>query len=205
MRHIQRSILLLICLTISFVSFVEAQEKQTSQSSVGQSNSDIVLLTAGVGIENIVIDKSRAEDVINSYGKKFSLIKHGEYSNQMYYQKLCLSFYYMQYDKEKTIFDITATLPCKRKIATSKGIFLGFSNLQEVVRIYGGNPEPLTTTATKIWFYEYPGITFSTKFDSWEEAQDDESFRRKIVTEISITNQNVEKEKKQDKLEGEDQ
>jgi len=205
MRHIQRSILLLICLAVLFASFVAAQEKQSSQSSVVQSNSDIILLTEGVGVENIIIDKSRAEDVINSYGKKFSLIKHGEYSNQMYYQKLCLSFYYMQNDKEKIIFDVTATLPCNRKIAASKGIFLGFSNLQEVVRIYGGNPEPLTTSEKKIWFYEYPGIYFSTKFDSWEEAQDDKSFLRKIVTEISITNENVKKEKKPDELEVEDQ
>lgn len=205
MHNLSRSITLLICLTVLFASFVGAQEKSSGSLSVVKSNSEMVLLTEGVGVENIVIDKSRADDVIKTFGKKFSLIKHGEHSSEMYYKKSCLSFYYMQNDKEKTIFDVTATLPCERNIATSKGIILGYSSLQEVVRIYGGNPEPLTTTETRIWFYEYLGVTFSTKFDSWEEAQEDESFQRKIVSEISITNENVKKEEKQDNSEDEDQ
>jgi hypothetical protein len=70
-----RTILFLICLTVLFASFVGAQEKQSSDLSVAKSNSDTVLLTEGVGVENIVIDKSRADDVIKSFGKKFSLIK----------------------------------------------------------------------------------------------------------------------------------
>jgi hypothetical protein len=107
----------------------------------------------------------------------------------------------MQNDKEKVIFSVTASLPCKRNIATSKGIILGYSNLQEVVRVYGGNPEPTTTSETKSWDYEYTDVTFSTKFDSWKEAQDDETFRLKIVSEISIINENVEKEPKQDEPE----
>lgn len=193
--------MLLICLTVLFASFVGAQEKQSSDLLVVKSTSDTVLLTEGIGVENIVIDKSRADDVIKTFGKKYSLIKHGEHSSEMYYKKSCLSFYYMQNDKEKTIFDVTATLPCKKNIATSKGIILGYSNLKEVVRIYGGNPQPITTTETKLWFYEYPGITFSTKFDSWQETQEDESFQRKIVSEISITNENVKKETKQDETE----
>lgn len=186
MRHIHHSILLLFCLTVLFTSFVAAQEKRNENLSIIQPNSNTILLIEGIGVQNIVVNKSTFDDVVKTFGKNYRLIKHAEYSDEIYFKKECLAFTYMQNDKSKIIFNISAKLPCKKTVATSKGIFLGSSNLQEVFRIYGEPPEVLTTTVTKTWFYEYPGVTFNTNFISWEEVEDIETFQRKIVTEIEI-------------------
>lgn len=197
MKHLAHSILLLICLTVLFASFLVAKEKQSKISTINKDDADTILLKEGVGVKDIIIDKSRLDDVIKTFGKKYKVIKHLEYSNEIYYAQECLSFSYKQNDKDKTIFNISAKLPCEQTVVTTRGIYLGLSNLQEVIRIYGGPPEVLTTTATETWFYEYPGVTFNTKFISWEEAQDgkEETFRQKIVTEIDIHIENIVKPK----------
>lgn len=194
MKHIHRSVLLLICLTFSFASFVGAQEKQNENLPVVQSNSDTTILNERIGVRDIVVDKSNLDDVIKTFGKGYSLIKHGAYSDEVYFKKECLSFRYMQSNKDKLIYNISATLPCKKTVATSKGIFLGSSNFQEVFRIYGEPPdEVLTTTETKTWFYEYPGITFNANFVSWEEAKELETFEKKIISEIEIESVKIAK------------
>lgn len=197
MRYIHHTILLLICLTALFVSFVVAQNTQPKLSTITNADANTILLTEGVGVKDIVIDKSRLDDVVRTYGRKYKIIKHLEYSDEIYYEQECLSFTYMQNDKDKTIFNITAKLPCKKNVVTTRGIYLGISNLREVIRIYGGPPEVLTTSATETWFYEYPGVTFNTKFVSWEEAQDgkEEIFYQKLVSEIEIeSNKDIEEQ-----------
>ena len=64
------------------------------------------LIIDGRGLDSFEIDNTRANDVIKKLGRQFDEISHGDYSVQMFYRDLGVSFYYMQKEKTKEIFSI---------------------------------------------------------------------------------------------------
>lgn len=141
----------------------------------------------GHGFDSFEIDKSRAKDVIKKLGRQFEEIRHKDYSVQMYYRGLGVSFYYMQADHTKEIFSIVFNRPFKGR--TSKGIILGQSTMEDVVKIYG-EPDWSTCDNCDFWTSEYEGIQFSVEREkSLPQYPLDEGvhLKREIV-EIEVTN-----------------
>lgn len=116
----------------------------------------------GVGIGNIILHKSTADEVIVEYGGEYNLVEHNNYSYEMKYESKGLSFYYMYDDLNKKIFSIHIKFPFKG--VANKGIVLGKSTMQEVVNVYGP-PNWSTTDESQTWWSEYSGIEFHVEVE----------------------------------------
>lgn len=93
------------------------------------------VITEGESLDSINIGKSTMDDVIAFYGADYKLIKHREYSYEMVYKNLGLSFYSCRNDPNKEIFTIDIQAPFKA--TTAKGIILGESTFEDISRVYG--------------------------------------------------------------------
>lgn len=122
-------------------------------------------ITEGVGISDVLINKSTKSDVESRFGEKYRLIKHNRYSYEMKYDNLGLSFFYCLRDLEKKIFLIETYHG-----ATSKGIVIGQSTLKDIFDNYG-KEEGKGGCDSGACFYQYKGIQFYLVGDT--EAKDD--------------------------------
>ena len=121
------------------------------------------ILLEGKALDSIRIGESDETDVIAAYGKEFKLINHREYSYEMSYQKLGVSFYYCKADPKKEIFVVRIEEPAR--VMTNLGIRLGESTMEDVFRLYG---KPENTSDD----YKYDGVYFGTARDSSDEAEE---------------------------------
>ncbi|WP_299335268.1 hypothetical protein [uncultured Psychroserpens sp.] len=120
------------------------------------------IITEGKGIDSFHINTINATDVKHKLGKDYDLIKHKDYSFQIVYKNLGMSFYYMQNDPEEQIFLISFKSPFNGK--TSKNIVLNKSTMIDVVNAYG-KPEWFTCNGCDTWKAEYDGIYFEVERD----------------------------------------
>jgi hypothetical protein len=111
-------------------------------------------ITEGVGIAGVVLGKSNTSDIVSAFGNKYTVHTHNEYSRDMEYTDLGLSFYYCFKDKEKTIFLVEV-----HHGTTSKGIIIGRSTLRDVYDLYGERDET-SNCETGSCVCEYPGVQF---------------------------------------------
>lgn len=128
--------------------------------SLAQSREGFVL--EGESFENILIGKSTMDDVIAAYGTNYELVKHRDYSNQIIYKNLGLSFYSCQADPNKEIFVVQIEAPFKA--VTGRGITLGESTYADVVRLYGKVNESSAGL-------EYQGVYFNSERQKLEKPQ----------------------------------
>ncbi len=126
----------------------------------------------GESFDNILIGKSTMDEVIAVYGNDYKLLKHKEYSYEMIYKNLGLSFYSCQADPKKEIFTIDIQAPFKT--TTRKGIILGESTFADVWRLYGKWDK---TSAG----FEYEGVYFL-----FEEQNKDQADAENQKPEIEI-------------------
>jgi hypothetical protein len=125
-------------------------------------NDKEIIIKEGVGIKSFVIGKTKEHEIINKLGGNYERIKHKNYSVEIIYKELGLSFYFYQSDTKKTIFSIHFRKPFKGK--TIKGIILNQSTMENVIEIYG-KPNWRTCNECDRWFSEYPGINFYVERD----------------------------------------
>jgi hypothetical protein len=146
------------------------------------------IIIDGRGLDSFEIDKTRAKDVIKKLGRQFDEIRYKDYSVQMFYRDLGVSFYYMQGDNTKEIFSIVFSKPFKGK--TSKGIILGQSTMDDVVKIYG-EPDWTTCDNCDFWTSEYKGIQFSVEREKStpQYPLDEELHLKRTIVEIEVTNE----------------
>lgn len=144
---------LLICASIGAGSFAQSQEG---------------FVTDGESLDSINIGKSTMDDVTAVYGNDYKLIKHREYSYEMVYKNLGLSFYSCQNDPNKEIFSIDIQAPFKA--TTAKGIILGESTFDDIFRAYGKWEE--TSSGFE---YEKEGIYFNYTAEETEENEETET------------------------------
>ena len=114
-------------------------------------------VTEGESLDSIQIGKSTMDDVAATYGDGYTLIKHRDYSYEMVYKNLGLSFYSCQSDPNKEIFVVNIQAPFKA--TTAKGIILGKSTLADVSEIFGN---------AKLG-YEFKGIAFWADENNYAE------------------------------------
>jgi hypothetical protein len=112
----------------------------------------IQIALEGKGINGVTVGQTTATEITKKFGKDHQLITYPNYSNQIKYEKLGLSFYYCLADKKQKIFSIELRNPYEVK--TSKGIILGKSKVRDVFRIYG-----VAKGVTHSWL-SYQGIDF---------------------------------------------
>lgn len=137
---------------------------------------------AGVGIAGVTVGKSSLTDVVAFYGEDYKLIVHKKYSYEARYPN-GLAFWFCRDDRARTIFSLRVSSPYLG--ITDKGVAVGESTLADVFRLYG-EAEPLTTSDNKTWFFEYVGIQFHVRFDSWEDDDNKELFLQRKITQIEI-------------------
>lgn len=126
----------------------------------------------GESLDSIQIGKSTADDVIANYGTDYKLINHRNYSYEMIYKSLGLSFYYCLRDPNKEIFVVEIEAPFRA--TTKSGIVLGESTVADVFQIYG-------TRSAASSDFDYDGILFSTEESTADEDQEDARFQPQTV------------------------
>jgi hypothetical protein len=114
------------------------------------------ILQEGVGVLDIVVGRSSRTAVVESLGEDYGAVRHKEYSIEMVYEELGLSFVYLQDDPKELIISVVAEHPFAGQ--TSKGMGIG-STMSEVVASYGKpnywNADPegtYTATYNGVWF-----------------------------------------------------
>ena len=174
----RRLILFLAVIFVSSCSNINYVEMYTLSNN---------LISEGKGLDLFEIDKSSANDIIKKLGREFIEIRHKEYSVQMYYQSLGLSFYYMQGDNTQKIFSIVFSKPFKGK--TTKGIILGQSTMEDVIKLYG-EPDWSTCDNCDFWTSNYEGIHFSVERDKSlpQYPLDEGVHTKKRIVEIGVNN-----------------
>ena len=120
------------------------------------------LIVDGVNFENILIGKTTMKEVKAKYGENYETNKNGDYSVEIIYKTLGLTFYACAADPNKEIFDIVFESPAA--IKTSKGIILGKSTLGDVYRIYKSPGEKTYSDS------DQPGMFFFVKTDDSSDA-----------------------------------
>ncbi|ALO27940.1 hypothetical protein [Leptospira borgpetersenii] len=96
-------------------------------------NSSIVTIKEGVGILELVIDKTRFTEVESKFGNQYARNHFNFEDVEIHYESLGLSFIFDDY--RENIREIGIQPPFLA--ITSKGIVLGKSTLQEVIDVYG--------------------------------------------------------------------
>lgn len=137
-------------------------------------------ITEGVGIGDILVGKSTKSDVMARYGNRYKLIKHAEYSREMQYADLGLSFYYCFKDREKKIF-----LVAVHHGTTSKGIVIGQSTLKDVYDLYG-EERGKGQCDSESCVYEYKGVQFYIEGNSSGSGQKSVDPMQRTVIEIDV-------------------
>lgn len=136
-----------------------------------------LFIREGVGVGDIEVGESTMGDVVARYGQGYALIRHGAYSYEIRYPDPGLSFYYKYEDTSKKIFCVNVRRPARG--FTNRGIVIGESTLEDVLRLYGKS-ELYTTTAEETYFLSYPGIDFHVEYGPKREP-DAETFKRKVI------------------------
>jgi hypothetical protein len=98
-------------------------------------NTENLVLNEGQGISKYKIGQLTRDSINQFFGNEFKLVKYESYSVAMKYEKLGLSFYYLQEDSNERIFAIA----CDTNFSgiTSKGFSIKKMKIKDVIRIYG--------------------------------------------------------------------
>jgi len=156
---------------------------------VKSKKNSYVKILDGKGLCSLQVGLSTYNDVVREFGKVHKFINHNKYSIELQYKEKGLSFYYRYYDTNKTISSIRTYLPFKGK--TLKGIILGKSTLKDVVAKHGSTSMKwLSTEDSSTWWFEYPGIEFHVKRNSF---QPDNPFNKSDPLNRKIIEIHVEK------------
>ena len=149
-----------------------------------QSPTSPVYVTAGIGVDGVAVGYSTKNTVTARYGEQYELVEHKQYSYEMKYEDLGLSFWYRFEDTQQKIFAISAWP--KSRAFTAGGIVVGRSTLKDVFDAYG-KAEIGTTTNEDKWHVEYPGIGFFVEYKPRDKHKGtpEDLIKRKIV-EIEI-------------------
>lgn len=132
----------------------------------------------GKSLDSLIIGKSTMDDVIAAYGNDYKLIKHKEYSYEMLYKNLGLSFYSCQADPNKEIFVIEMQSPFKA--ITGKGLKLGESTFADIYKIYDIRQKNRSALA-------FSGISFYAREENKEEPEDQSGQRLRAVSRSSVS------------------
>lgn len=143
---------------VIFIVLAGCKTSNPEETSTMKGN----LIIEGKGFGSFEVDHTNANDVIEELGNTYEQINHKEYSTELYYKDLGLSFYYFQSDKKKIIFAIHFRSPFEG--STAKGIVLNQSTMQDVIRIYG-KPDWGTCDGCDTWDAEFKGIEFCVEKD----------------------------------------
>lgn len=118
-----------------------------------------LIINEGQGISKYKIGQLTKDSVIQVFGNEFKLVKYESYSSAMKYEKLGLSFYYLQGDSNNKIFAIACDTNFQG--LTSKGFNIRKMKIKDVVKIYG-SPWWRYIGNTPEAHYDSLGIYFST-------------------------------------------
>lgn len=125
--------------------------------STGIAQSENIVVSPGNGAEGIQVGQSTEQDVVTKYGNQYQKIKHLNYSYQLKYPELDMSFYYCQNDPLKKLFTIEYL-----QGSTNDGIIIGKSTLADVQNLHK-EIKDYTDCDSGLCAYQYDGITYFTK------------------------------------------
>ena len=171
----------LSCLALSALTLAGAQSLPRSFPRIERESSQPrELISEGLGVGQVYVWHSTAEDVEAAYGKDFERIEHGAHTVEMRYATRDLSFFYCQSDSRKRIIDIECRAPFRG--FTARGVTLGKSTVRDVFKAYG-EAKPSTSSNNTYWTFSYPGVEFSIPYKDKPAA----SLLGEKITVIDVT------------------
>lgn len=162
--------------------------------SCNETNKDFHLITPEKGFDNVIIDKTSLNDIIQLYGKDYKADTFYNsptreiYSIKYTYNKLGLSFFFKPY--KKTVFAIDCKLPFK--VRTENSIYLDSRTFKDVEKVYG---EKNWSIAGNTLSKRYNGIEFEIEYEGVIPLIESTSiwciyeYRYRKVAQITISKQ----------------
>lgn len=164
---LQRKLIAVLSVLLIFLLGAAISRTSQTQSKWGE-------IKQGIGVGEIVIGESTADDVVARHGSNYQLKSQNEYSYRMEYSNPEAAFYYCFKDPKKKIFLVEV-----HDGVIKGGIVIGKSTMKDVVAIYGERVGGVNSTIS-----EYPGIQFY--FEAPGEAGDEAAAMNRILIEVDI-------------------
>lgn len=148
----------------------------------------LVTVISGLSVEDIVVGTDNEQTVIVKYGLDFEKLNHNNYSIEMRYNNLGLSFYYRFDNPFKVIFNIDI-IPDKIKCIITK--FMVFDkmideskiSIQDVVNLFGDFTDLYYTEGNELASIVYPGIKFHARYNDF---MNEVSIDKIMVKKVSV-------------------
>jgi hypothetical protein len=104
----------------------------------------------GIGVDENIINMSNAIMIVQKYGSAFEMINHNNFSIEMKYPEIGLSFSYKFNDKYQEIYVISVFHPCVA--VTENGMIFNHDlKLKDVIdKYYQGNFYEINTEVTQM-------------------------------------------------------
>jgi len=123
---------------LSFILIISTLSSRCSNKNRAISLTDSTEIIEGVGFLKFQLEKFTKDTVIKYFGANFREINYDNYSVEINYNVLGISFYYFYKSKPEKIFAIAFSQNFKGR--TKKGFCINSMTLNDVLNIYG-NPD----------------------------------------------------------------
>jgi len=140
---------------LSFLSFILIFSSCSSRFINNRiiNSTDSIEVVEGVGFLKFQVDKFTKDTVLKYFGTCFKEINHNNYSIEINYNDLGISFYYLYKTKPEKIFAVALSENFKGR--TKRGFSISSMTLNDVLNIYG-NPA---------WSYNEESDEISARYD----------------------------------------
>ena len=131
-----------------------------------------ISVISGLSVDDIVVGAHISEIVIQKYGLDYDEINHNNYSIEMSYSEIGLSFYYRFDNPFKTIFSIDV-IPDKTRCIIAKFMDIGGLidenkiSIQDVLNLFGGVDHLNYSDGDELALIAYPGIHFHASYNEF--------------------------------------
>jgi hypothetical protein len=149
-----------------------------------------ITVISGLSVGNIVLGADTSQIVIEEYGSVYDEINHNNYSIEMRYRDIGLSFYYLYGKALKIIFNIDV-IPDKTRCIILKFMVIDrmidkdkFS-IQDAVNLFGSVDHIHYSYGDELASIVYPGIEFHANYD---EYKNNVPMDKIIVKKVTIFN-----------------
>jgi hypothetical protein len=149
-----------------------------------------ITIISGLSVDDVVVGADTSQTVMQKYGLDYDELNHNNYSIEMRYSEIGLSFYYRFDNPLKIIFNIDVILDNYRCIITKFMVFDRMIDenkicIQDVVNLFGDVTNLNYSDGNELASIAYKGIEFHASYNEFMNNVPAENI---IVKKVSVFN-----------------
>lgn len=158
---------------------VEADFPETGTKKPQLDDSKVIQIIRGVSIDKNIVNLTTSQMIVEKYGEPDATVNHNNFSYELNYKNLGLSFFYKQNDPVQLIYLMMAT--GQKRCETDTGLIFDRSlTMEKVISDYGMGDVRATDDSDEAKMV-FPGIMFYAKKIELINLEADEISVQKIA------------------------